>query len=335
MANLGAVNDDDIFDEGGTSEGVADDEATPTPPQDPAPPEPEDKAKPDAAPAPADDKPAGDDDNPAKHAPDGYVPHAALHQARLQIQDLQNQNLTMSKQLGVVEQLKVQLDEMRKAGKTSDNEDPAPNKEEDPIAYLEWENRQLKRDVQSIKDKENEQAQTDEQTRQNQEKTQQLMSTIQTQVLDYEKSQPDYSQAFTYVMNKRAGEYKAMGITNPQDMVMAFDREVMQVAVSAIQRGMNPGEAMYKLAVAQGYKKAPDGNQSDTNPAPNGGNGGDTSLKEHMDRLEKGQGAGSMGTGGEAPETGVTLQSIDMMTDAEFDAYWEKTFGNNSIYSNS
>ena len=277
-------------------------------------------------------KAAGKDagDKGQKEVPSGFVPHAALHEARLEAKLLKQQLSDVSARLGVVDQLKSQLDAMRHAGKTTEKDDPAPNKDEDPVAYLEWENRQIKRDLKTVMDERNAGKQSTEENTKQQAQIQSFMDDVREQVLDFEKAQPDYGNAFAHVAARRVEDYKAMGITKPDEIRMTLDREVMSVAATAMQRGINPGQAMYALAKNMGYVPA---KPADPKPGdkPADKKVGE-SLTDQLDRLEKGGKAGGMNGGADAGDTPLTLEAIDQMTDKEFDEYWNKNVGGNSIY---
>lgn len=263
--------------------------------------------------------------NPAENAPEGYVPHAALHQARLQAKQLQDALEEANRKLGAVDSLKEQIMEIRNTKQTQQeqSEDPKPDKDEDPLAYLEWQNRQMQKKLDAIEAAKNAEDEQAEQVTQSQAQLNQFMTNVREQVLEFEKTQPDYGKAFEFAVEKRMAEYEAMGVTDPQVKQQMFDREVMQVAATAMQNGLNPGASMYALAKSWGYTKA---------DAGNGGDAADTgagTLQEQMEALEKGGRAGGMGSGG-SPASDADMPNIDAMTDAEFDAYWEKTFGNSA-----
>lgn len=326
MANFGPASDEDIFSEGGEDEldtqAAEEEETTDTSEsEDTTETQKDEEVKEEAS---VEEEKQEEDDNPAKDAPKGYVPHAALHQQREINKELQAALDAANQRLGMVDGLKQQLDELRKAGQTSDDKDPAPDKEKDPMGYLEWENRQLKRDVESIKAERNTEKQSTEQQSAQQKNIQEFMTTVSTKVNEYANVQTDYPQAFMYAMEKRMTEYEAMGIVNPQEKARMFDQEVMQVAATALKNRINPGEAMYKLAKSWGYavQKQDDGKGKD-----------DKSIQEQLDQLEKGKKAGSMAGGRSSPPEGeLSVEEILKLPDDEFDREWAKRFGTNSIH---
>jgi len=154
------------------------------------------------------------------------------------------------------------------------------------------------------------------------------MQNVATQVAEFEKDHPDYSQAFQFLMDERAKEYHAIGITTPQEQQMEFDREAIALSANAMQRGKNPGEVVYELAKTRGYTKieALDGAEDPI---------AKKTLEESMDRIEKGTKASTSLTGGSGgkPEGSLTLADIDKMDEKEFDKLWEDMSGG-GIYSN-
>ena len=328
MADLGAVKDDDFLDEGGTSPDVATDDETPAsppsePPAEPSPPEPEDKGtEPGAAPT-----------NPAENAPEGYVPHQALHQQRELTKQVQTQleqsNQTNASLRGMFDQLRDELKQSREANKPAeptvdDQLGPRPNQEEDPIAALQWDNRKMSLEMESMKAAKTQETEATEQATQQQEQLKQFMGAVRNKVMEFEKDTPDYGNAYMYAQQKRMAEYDALGV-NPAQKEEMFFREVMQVAATAMQNGINPGQAMYNLATSWGYTKDP--GKPPANNEPKG-----ETIEEQMARLEKGNQAGGMGNpGGASPETPISINDIDGMSDSEFDAWWDKQTGGNSI----
>ena len=200
--------------------------------------------------------------------------------------------------------------------------------EEDPISALRKNQEQLQARIDAQNTEKSEEEKAAEAAEAQQTEFQNMLRTVSAQVAEFEAENPDYPQAFQFMMDKRIEEYKALGITDPVEIRQEFDREAIALSANALQRSVNPGEAVYKLAVGRGYVKTEALAEVEDADAKN-------TLEESMDRLEKGSKASSSLTGGSGgkSEGGLSLSDIDKMSDKEFDDLWDK-MGSGSIYSN-
>ena len=141
------------------------------------------------------------------------------------------------------------------------------------------------------------------------------------QVADFTQSHPDYRDAFQFFMQQRLSEYQALGMTDQNQLVQQFNAESIAISKTALQRGINPGQAVYDLAKLRGYVKS-DGQQS----------GLEKEVNRQMDQLEKGgKAAQTLSGGGSAHKGDLTLADIENMDDAAFDALWDE-MASNSIH---
>jgi chromosome segregation ATPase len=218
----------------------------------------------------------------------------ALHQARREAQEAKAEIQRLKPQLEQVQTLKQQLEEWR-SQEVRQTEEQQFNA--DPLGAI-------RNDIQSLKQQQEAAQQETAQERQSTEQAQQFQSAVQNQVAAFTQEHEDYPQALQHVLDARAEEMRLIGVPESQ-IPEALNAESIQLAQNAIQSGRNPAEIIYNLANMRGFS-------AKAKPQPS------------LDNIEKGQqAAGSLAnTQGEAE--GVGLMDIEKMSDAEFDAFWEK-----------
>ena len=249
------------------------------------------------------------------------VPYGALHAEREMRKETQSQLLETQRLLGQMQGLKEQLTEMRqgKQEDTTEADKAAFEKEfdEDPIGALRKQNDalQTRLDSRDTDDATTKKAGEDAQASQeaNQQQFDTFMTDVTSQVAEFEKGTPDYPQAFKHLMDARVEEYKAMGITDANQLETMFNREAISLAQGAIARGKNPAEVAYDMAKVRGYVRG------DAKAAPAG-----ETLEQQMARLEKGEKASSTLSGGtgSGDANALSLTDISTMSDGEFDKLW-------------
>ncbi|HKX55581.1 MAG TPA: hypothetical protein VJN01_05750 [Xanthomonadales bacterium] len=129
---------------------------------------------------------------------------------------------------------------------------------------------------------------------------------------EFVAAQPDYPHAAEYFMQRKAAEYLALG-ADPVTIQQQLARDYQNLAVVAAQRGQNPAQMLYNLSKAMGYTPAAAGQQG----APQG---------QQRPAAKAPTSLSGIGGAGRSPEesTGLTLESIANMTDAEFDKVWKQ-----------
>jgi len=282
-------------------------------------------------------------------ASDKTVPLEALHESRMETREIRNQMMDVQRQLGTMMGLKDELQALRQKDVKDEKAEliAAEDKlfEDDPIAALQAKVTRLQGEQDAVTASKTEADETTVATQKKMEENQAAMVTFQNEVkakvAEFEVENPDYPDAFKFLMERRMKDFAALGINDPMEQQKNFDIETMAMANNALQRGVNPAKAAYELAKNWGYTKA---------AAPGEGNddknGGDEAtkaaaelatkkkaLQDQIAALEKGQAASSTlaGAGGGAPESGPSLTDIEQMSDPEFDKLWD-SMENSSIY---
>lgn len=178
------------------------------------------------------------------------------------------------------------------------DKDPEPSREEDPTAYLAWENRQIrqelkevKQDTQAIKQKE-----TSNAIKQN------ALAEVSAYESDVRSKLPDYDAAKNYYANFEAFIIKR---DNPNINPMALNEAVTMKMMKRLAHFQNEGyenpvEAMYEEAKTLGYKPQ-QAVEAEEKP-----------LKPDLDKLgkNKARNAGTAGATGAGGRGEITLQHL-------------------------
>lgn len=273
----------------------------------------------------AEEQAAASDEKP----PEGYVKHEALHAEREMRKELKAELAETREQMGKLMYLKEELEKMREQQAKADGETSAQAEqealekefEEDPIGALRKQNDALQERLDAKDGEVTEQ-------RAQQEQFNQFMSTVNEKVTEFTKDNADYPQAFKFLMEQRSAEFKAFGMSE-QEVAQAIDREAIGIAQGALARGRNPAAVAYEMAKSRGYTYKEPGKDQDE---------GQESLKQTMDRLDKGGKAAATNQGGNAGGAAdgmPSLSEISKMGNKDFDDLWDQmetaAYGSNGI----
>lgn len=254
-----------------------------------------------AAPAPAEGEP-----NPAAQAPQGFVPHAALHAERLERARTAQQLQMLSNRMNML---------LERQQSNQQTEAP-PSMTEDPVAYLTWLQERVEQVSSGVRE---------------QQEFRQIDASINQDEELFKMQVPDYDQASEHYVASRAQELSHF--YPPAEVQTMLMQEVRQMAQMARQRGTSVAQMIYGSAQARGYRSAgqmqpaptpqPIPQQQSAAPAPatpqaqpqaNGG-------QQRLQSIRQGvQASRSLGTGGAAPATQLNADAILNMSDEEFEA---------------
>ena len=192
---------------------------------------------------------------------------------------------------------------------TAPSPEQPPDREEDPVGYLTWQNEQL---LQRLDYQTQTQQQTTEQQTQ-QRAAEAFWNDYNAGVNEYARKTPDYSEAIAFLTDSRRKELAALGCTDPAEQDNVLWQESFQIAALAKQRGQNHAEIFYNLARGRGYK----GGQPITQPV----NQPAVQPKQNLDNVRRGaQAATSLSNMGGAGEEELSAEALISMTDEEFQA---------------
>ena len=247
------------------------------------------------------EQPVTEPEQPAKEAekpPKGYVPQEALHQERESRKQAKREFEEYKRQteqrFSVVEQLRREIEERRQ--QTS-----VPDKQADPLAYIEYENAQLKENINYLVEKHNAEQQNKNQSSQQE----QLISKYRNDAFSFIQQNNDFSEAYNYLMDARTKEYQALGynITEAQEIIA---QEELAIVQRAYQDETNPAERIFALAKVRGYtiKEKPNSDLS--------------TVKAGIEKTS------AMNKGAAAVESKSSLEHLLSLSDEEFDRQWAK-----------
>lgn len=220
---------------------------------------------------------------------------SALTEERARRREVQEQNQRLQTRLDEIEA------RIRQSQAAQQQQQQIPSYDDNPAEHL----RALHEQAQAkIRELDQRLAGHDQRTQVVDQHTQ-FVSAVSAAESDFAARTPDYHVATQFVQQRKLTEYKAVGL-NDIEARQALARDTMAIAQLAFQRGQNPAELMYTAAKALGFSApAPQAPQAQRPPVAG-------SLQS------TGGAAGADNTGMPTPE------ALSTMSDAEFDAWWNK-----------
>lgn len=237
------------------------------------------------------------------------IPVAALQQERVRRQQAEEQLREMGERYARLDE---RLNHIQEATRKPVE---VPNKDEDPVAYLEYENRQLQERLKPLEEGQTAQREYAEQ----QAAINEVSSRTQAFEAEFQRDHPDYHDAVDFLKDQAAERYRIMGVNDPMQLQQLLTRDSLTLAHNAMTNGQNPAEVAYKLAETSGY-------QAETKD-----NG---SVEDKLETIERGQRASASlsRAGGDGVPTDLTIEALANMDDDEFskisNVQWRKMLGN-------
>lgn len=237
------------------------------------------------------------------------VDFGAVTETRAEAKELRRQNAEFQAWKQQVEPLLAQL---------KPKEGNPYNQESQPVEHANYEWQALQTQVKTL----SEGRQRDEQTRQAQERNNQVLNWGANQEREFIKSQPDYAEAAAFARESRDKQL-AVFYPDPNQRAQIINMEIAQIisqSADATLRGMptNPAQKAYEFAIANGYKvKAKE-----------------TPSTEVVETIQRGQQASGGLNGGAAPKgakiSAEELARMPTNTPAQKKAWqkaWEECYG--------
>lgn len=239
-----------------------------------------------------------------------HVPLAALQEERRfrQMSDqrqreLELQNARMAERLQMFEQ-----QHQRQQPQQPEVQAP-PDPQQDIFAAIRYQQEQLQRHSELIENY--------QRAFQQEEQKRWALATAQTQVARFAEKQTDYPEAYKYYTRSRMAEMQAMGIPE-EEMLQRWEDEERGLINYTLQKRINPGQALYQLALARGYQPRSAG-APDAPASPQ--------AERHLQQIAQGQQVQrTLSDTGAKSNNGarMTADQLLRMSDEEFDAYSEK-----------
>lgn len=236
---------------------------------------------------------------PTKEQKQDMVPHAALHEARLQ----NKQQAERIRQFELEQaRMAARLDAIMRPQQAPK---PPPSPDEDIFGAAKHANQRIERLEQD--------ARARAQYAQQQQAVNQLLNWGGQQQAEFKKDTPDYDAALAHLRAARASELSALGYTDPE-IGQALNQEEIALVSLAHKRNANPAELAYKMAKARGYVKKAEAQATEKD------------MAKQLDRIEAGMAASKSlsNVGGSAGGGELSAMDILKMPEDEFDAWKRK-----------
>ena len=187
------------------------------------------------------------DDEPKDRAQDEDKSPAVQRKKRRERQDLERQ---LRETQAEIERLKTAQSQPAAQTPVQADDDPMPDRATNYGAYLEWENRQVKKELSAIKEQVIPAVQQTQQDRMIQAAKMEMESIESS----YKANAPDYDQAKSYIKDKMASGIRLLqpGMTDAQ-VNHLVDQRLLGMASEWARGGLNPAEELHYLAEDQGF----------------------------------------------------------------------------------
>jgi len=257
-------------------------------------------AQPQAAPvAPGTEAPPAQlsgDGAPPPAPPPGFVPHAALHEARAREQTLRQQMITLQARTNAL-----------LASSKQPQQVELPDLNADPQGYV----RAIGEGYQELQEQ-----------RQREAYETQIMGALEQDEETFRSMVPDYDVATDHYIQSRQAELSQF--YPPYQVQQVMKSEVLQIAQQAWQVGKPAAQVIYELAKARGYQRQAAQQQFQPQqfaPAPQQPQG--VAPAAQIAAIQAGQAqTRTLGTSGGAPGVAeLNAQALLAMSDEEFEAH--------------
>lgn len=175
-----------------------------------------------------------------------FVPHQALHEERKRRQEVEANFRQLQQNQAVLEQRLQQL------WQAAQPKQEVPNKEVDPLGYVDHTLNQTQAQLQQIEQWRQQQEAFAHQQRQ----AQQLASWAKNQASTFAADKSDFKPAYEHFIQLKSREFQAMGM--PVDQIPhAVANFELGLFFQSAQTGRNPGEVIYEMAKSTGFQQKP------------------------------------------------------------------------------
>jgi hypothetical protein len=124
----------------------------------------------------------------------------------------------------------------------------APDPETDPLGNMMHQLQQVNANVADLQQK----LTQEQQNNLLKQQFEQFTKSVQDMKAVYEKTVPDFADAYSHIRNVRMEDLRSVGV-NEADIPKILLQDELNISQAAIQRGKNPAEEMYNMAKRYGY----------------------------------------------------------------------------------
>ena len=230
------------------------------------------------------------------------VPKQALDEARARLKEQRELADRQSKTLESFADVLKRLDRVQ-APPTPAEAGP-PDLNQDPLAYIQWQNERIARMEQAEAAR--------QQAAQVSAQTNDLVTRARSTEQEFAARTPDYGDAVAFVKAQAMAEYAALGIP-PDKREAAWNQQVLTMANHTVQSGGNVGEITYAIAKARGFAGKPAAQSAPVTPAP-------SAVAASRAAAQSLSGAGGSPPG----DDGMTLEKLGSLRGAAFEKAFAK-----------
>ena len=147
-----------------------------------------------------------------------------------------------------------------------------------------------------------------------------IVNAYKSDVSAFYAKEPAFKDAWSHVHKLWHDQLEALGVTDPAGRDTMIAQQERSIINESFKHRRSPAEAIWKLAIASGFKKAaPEGELS---PAA-----------KKLAEVQRGQNASKSlsSAGGGAPAEGITLESIADMPEDQFNAFASTVAGQKKL----
>ena len=247
-----------------------------------------------------------DDGQDEQHQPERKQvldPEERIAQLQKALDSERAQRRIASREAEELRELRQRVDQLsQNAPQFQQQTDPAtgekPDRQKDPLAYLDW----LDRQVTEYRSEREQQAAMAQQQQAYQQQVTALSQYGAQAEEEFRNVKPDYDDAFKHYATGRVKQVQAMGY-DEQSAQQAVHQELLTLINNHAQVGSNPAKAIYEAAQALGYRSGQQqtqakGERKSTPTMPQGGRA--------------------------AKQNAVSLEALENASPEEFDQMWKE-----------
>lgn len=158
-----------------------------------------------------------------------------------------------------VQRVKERFDQIMYQQQQGEAGEEVPDPDTDPLGAIQYQNQKL---AEAMEQQQQIEYQRQQEVQQ-QQQAQQFMGQYSNTAKEFAKENPDFSDAYSHLMQSRQSELETAGYTREQAL-QVMRQDEYQIVNNAFQTERNPAEVMYQLAKQRGYVgKAPEVPESD------------------------------------------------------------------------
>ena len=245
--------------------------------------------------------------------PDRKVPYGALHKERAKRKELEQKLQAEATAKAVLEDRWNTLAQvMQQTNEPAVDDDPEPDPNIDVFAHVQWQNRQNKKLLDQLQERESNAVQ--QQQVQAQEKA--VADYWQDSSQEFAAKTPDYNAAVHFLSETRDKQLQSMATAYPQFQTQEgrfqqMNAELRDIVITAAKTGQSPAQVIYDMSKAYGFA---------------GGASASNAVAEQLQTIQDAQSRNRTVAQASGSPSGdaMTAQAIADMSDKDFERWYSK-----------